>query len=148
MALEKHFGEESSHEASLIWEALYRRSCPGSATRDKQYEEYHGILLKHISEKKDYYAHLISVYHANIYDGFDLQNYINGIDNLHEFISEKDRKTSDRKTIISPKQYLQLVENRKDNFEKYGLAVDDEKMDDYLVNFDVNKLADMKLYPC
>ena len=147
LALEKHFGDNSSHEASLIWEALYRRSCPGSATRDKQYEEYHGILLKHISEKKDYYAHLISVYHANIYDGFDLQNYINGIDKLHEFISEKDRKMSDRKTIISPKQYLQLVENRKDNFEKYGLAVDDEKMDDYLVNFDVNKLADMKLYP-
>lgn len=147
LALEKHFGDESSHEASLIWDALYRRSCPGSATRDKQYEEYHGILLKHISEKKDYYAHLITVYHANIYDGFDLQNYINGIDKLHEFISEEDRKTSDRKTIISPKQYLQLVESRKDNFDEYGLVVDDEKMDDYLVSLDVNELADMKFYP-
>ena len=147
LALEKHFGDNSSHEASLIWDALYRRSCPGSATQDKQYKEYHGILLKHISEKKDYYAHLLTVYHVNIYDGFDLQNYINGIDKLHEFISEEDRKTSDRKTIISPKQYLQLVENRKDNFGEYGLAVDEEKMDDYLVNLDVNKLADMKLYP-
>lgn len=147
LALEKHFGEESSHDASLIWDALYRRSCPGSATQDKQYEEYHGILLKHISEKKEYYAHLLTVYHANIYDGFDLQNYINGIDKLHEFISEEDRKISDRKTIISPKQYLQLVESRKDNFEEYGLVVEDEKMDDYLVNLDVNKLADMKLYP-
>ena len=147
LALEKHFGDNSSHEASLIWDALYMRSNPGSATRDKQYEEYHGILLKHISEKKDYYAHLLTVYHANIYDGFDLQNYINGIDKLHEFISEEDRKTSDRKTIISPKQYLQLVESRKDNFEEYGLVVEDEKMDDYLVNLDVNKLADMKLYP-
>lgn len=147
LALEKHFGDNSSHEASLIWDALYMRSDPGSATRDKQYEEYHGILLKHISEKKDYYAHLLTVYHANIYDGFDLQNYINGIDKLHEFISEEDRKISDRKTIISPKQYLQLVESRKDNFEEYGLVVEDEKMDDYLVNLDVNKLADMKLYP-
>ena len=147
LALEKHFGDNSSHEASLIWDALYMRSNPGSATRDKQYEEYHCILLKHISEKKDYYAHLLTVYHANIYDGFDLQNYINGIDKLHEFISEEDRKISDRKTIISPKQYLQLVESRKDNFEEYGLVVEDEKMDDYLVNLDVNKLADMKLYP-
>lgn len=147
LALEKHFGDNSSHEASLIWDALYMRSNPGSATRDKQYEEYHGILLKHISEKKEYYAHLLTVYHANIYDGFDLQNYINGIDKLHEFISEEDRKISDRKTIISPKQYLQLVESRKDNFEEYGLVVEDEKMDDYLVNLDVNKLADMKLYP-
>lgn len=42
---------------------------------------------------------------------------------------------------------MQLVENRKDNFGEYGLAVDEEKMDDYLVNLDVNKLADMKLYP-
>lgn len=147
LALEKHFGDNSSHEASLIWDALYMRSNPGSATQDKQYEEYHGILLKHISEKKEYYAHLLTVYHANIYDGFDLQNYINGIDKLHEFISEEDRKISDRKTIISPKQYLQLVESRKDNFEEYGLVVEDEKMDDYLVNLDVNKLADMKLYP-
>ena len=147
LALEKHFGDNSSHEASLIWDALYMRSNPGSATRDKQYEEYHGILLKHISEKKEYYAHLLTVYHANIYDGFDLQNYINGIDKLHEFISEEDRKISDRKTIISPKQYLQLVESRKDNFEEYGLVVEDEKMDDYLVNLDVTKLADMKLYP-
>ena len=147
LALEKHFGDNSSHEASLIWDALYMRSKPGSATRDKQYEEYHRILLKHISEKKEYYAHLLTVYHANIYDGFDLQNYINGIDKLHEFISEEDRKISDRKTIISPKQYLQLVESRKDNFEEYGLVVEYEKMDDYLVNLDVNKLADMKLYP-
>ncbi len=147
LALEKHFGDNSSHEASLIWDALYMRSNPGSATRDKQYEEYHGILLKHISEKKEYYAHLLTVYHANIYDGFDLQNYINGIDKLHEFISEEDRKISDHKTIISPKQYLQLVESRKDNFEEYGLVVEDEKMDDYLVNLDVKKLADMKLYP-
>ena len=147
LALEKHFGDNSSHEASLIWDALYMRSNPGSATRDKQYEEYHHILLKHISEKKEYYAHLLTVYHANIYDGFDLQNYINGIDKLHEFISEEDRKTSDRKTIISPKQYLQLVDSRKDNFDEYGLVVDDEKMDDYLVSLDINELADMKFYP-
>lgn len=147
LALEKHFGDNSSHEASLIWDALYMRSNPGSATRDKQYEEYHGILLKHISEKKDYYAHLLTVYHANIKDGFDLLNYINGVDKLHEFISEEDRKTLDFNTVITPEQYLQLVESRKDNFEEYGLVVDDEKMDDYLVNLDVNKLADMKLYP-
>lgn len=147
LALEKHFGDENSHEASLIWDALYRRSCPGSATQDKQYEEYHCILLKHISEKKDYYAHLLNAYHANIYDGFDLPNYINGVDKLHEFISEEDRKTLNFNTIITPEQYLQLVESRKDNFEEYGLVVDDEKMDDYLVNLDVNELADMKLYP-
>ena len=147
LALEKHFGDNSSHEASLIWDALYMRSNPGSATRDKQYEEYHGILLKHISEKKEYYAHLLTVYHANIYDGFDLQNYINGIDKLHEFIPKEDRRIYDFKTIITPKQYLQLVESRKDNFEEYGLVVDEEKLDEYLVGLDLDKLSDMKLYP-
>lgn len=147
LALEKHFGDNSSHEASLIWDALYMRSNPGSATRDKQYEEYHGILLKHISEKKEYYAHLLTVYHANIYDGFDLQNYINGIDKLHEFIPEEDRRIYDFETIITPKQYLQLVESRKDNFEEYGLVVDEEKLDEYLVGLDLDKLSDMKLYP-
>lgn len=147
LALEKHFGDNSSHEASLIWDALYMRSNPGSATRDKQYEEYHGILLKHISEKKEYYAHLLTVYHANIYDGFDLQNYINGIDKLHEFIPEEDRRIYDFETIITPKQYLQLVESRKENFDEYGLVVDEEKLDEYLVGLDLDKLSDMKLYP-
>lgn len=147
LALEKHFGDNSSHEASLIWDALYMRSNPGSATRDKQYEEYHCILLKHISEKKEYYAHLLTVYHANIYDGFDLQNYINGIDKLHEFIPKEDRRIYDFETIITPKQYLQLVESRKDNFEEYGLVVDEEKLDEYLVGLDLDKLSDMKLYP-
>lgn len=147
LALEKHFGDESSHEASLIWDALYRRSCPGSATQDKQYEEYHGILLKHISEKKDYYAHLITVYHANISETFDLLNYIKGVDKLHEFIPEEDRRIYDFETIITPKQYLQLVENRKENFDEYGLVVDEEKLDEYLVGLDLDKLSDMKLYP-
>lgn len=147
LALEKHFGDNSSHEASLIWDALYMRSKPGSATRDKQYEEYHRILLKHISEKKEYYAHLLTVYHANIYDGFDLQNYINGIDKLHEFIPEEERRIYDFETIITPKQYLQLVENRKDNFDEYGLVVDDGSLDEYLANLDVDKLSNMKLYP-
>lgn len=147
LALEKHFGDNSSHEASLIWDALYMRSNPGSATRDKQYEEYHRILLKHISEKKEYYAHLLTVYHANIYDGFDLQNYINGVDKLHEFIPEEERRIYDFKTIITPKQYLQLVENRKDNFDEYGLVVDDGSLDEYLANLDVDKLSNMKLYP-
>ena len=147
LALEKHFGDNSSHEASLIWDALYMRSNPGSATRDKQFEEYHRILLKHISEKKEYYAHLLTVYHANIYDGFDLQNYINGVDKLHEFIPEEERRIYDFETIITPKQYLQLVENRKDNFDEYGLVVDDGSLDEYLANLDVDKLSNMKLYP-
>lgn len=147
LALEKHFGDNSSHEASLIWDALYMRSNPGSATRDKQYEEYHRILLKHISEKKEYYAHLLTVYHANIYDGFDLQNFINGVDKLHEFIPEEERRIYDFETIITPKQYLQLVENRKDNFDEYGLVVDDGSLDEYLANLDVDKLSNMKLYP-
>lgn len=147
LALEKHFGAESSHESSLIWDALYRRSCPGSATLDKQYKEYHGILLKHISEKNDYYMHLLTVYRVNISETFDLLNYINGIDNLHEFIPKEDRRIYDFETIITPKQYLQLVENRKENFEEYGLVVDEEKLDEYLVGLDLDKLSDMKFYP-
>lgn len=147
LALEKHFGDNHSHEASLIWDALYRRSNPGSATRDKKYEEYHYILLKHISDKNDYYRHLLTVYHANVSETFDLQNYINGVDKLHEIIPVEDRETSSFKTMVSPQQYLQLVESRKDNFDEYGLVVDDDRLDEYLVNLDADKLANMKLYP-
>lgn len=147
LALEQHFGDDHSHETSLIWDALYRRSEPGSATRDKKYEEYHYILLRHISDKKDYYRHLLTVYHANISETFDLQNYIDGVDKLHEFIPVEDRYTSAFKTTITPQQYLLLVESRKDDFDEYGLVIDDDSLDEHIVNLDVNKLADMKLYP-
>ena len=147
LALEKHFGDNHSHEASLIWDALYRRSNPGSETRDKKYEEYHYILLKHISDKNDYYRHLLTVYHANIYETFDLQNYIDGVDKLHEFIPVEDRYTSSFKTTVTPQQYLLLVESRKNDFDEYGLVIDDDSLDDYLANLDIDKLSNMKLYP-
>lgn len=147
LALEKHFGDNHSHEASLIWDALYRRSNPGSETRDKEYKEYHYILLKHISDKNDYYRHLLTVYHANISETFDLQNYIDGVDKLHEFIPVEDRYTSSFKTTVTPQLYLLLVESRKDDFGEYGLVIDDDRLDEYLVNLDADKLANMKLYP-
>ena len=147
LALEKHFGDNHSHEVSLIWDALYRKSNPGSATQDKEYKEYHYILLKHISDKNDYYRHLLTVYHANVSETFDLQNYIDGVDKLHEFIPVEERYTSSFKTTVTPQQYLQLVESRKDDFDEYGFVVDDDSLDEYLANLDVDKLSNMKLYP-
>lgn len=147
LALEKHFGSNNSAEAKQIWDALYMKSNPGSATQDVEYKEYHYVLLKHISDKINYYRHLLTVYHANISENSDLTKYINGVDKLHEVIPDDDQKTSDFNTTVTPQQYLQLVESRKDNFDEYGLVVNDENLDDYLANLDADKLANMKLYP-
>lgn len=147
LALEKHFGDNDTAEAKQIWDALYRRITIGSVTQDVEYKEYHYILLKHISDKINYYHHLLTAYHSTISETTDLNSYINGVDKLHELIPEQKRETHDFNTIVTPLQYLHLVENRKDSFTEYGLNVEDEKFDEYLVNLGLDELANMKLYP-
>lgn len=147
LALEKHFDGNDSVESKQIWDALYRRSSPGCATDDMEFKEYHYVLLKHISDKINFYHHLLTVYHVNLSDTSDILNYINGVDKLHEYIADKDRYTSYFATKINPKQFLQVVEYRKASFTEYGLVVDDGILDEYLENLNVDSLADMKLYP-
>lgn len=146
LALEKQFNDEVSKEVTHIWDTLYSMVLNGSIC-DTQYKEYHYVLLKHISERQSYYEQLVTGYHSNINDSFDLDNYINGIDKLHEIISENERCTARFKSNVSPVIYLQLVEKRQENFTEYGLVVEEDEFDDYLDSLSVDKLANESLYP-
>lgn len=146
LALEKHFENAATSETAKIWDALYNK-CLGTIGYDKQYKEYHYILLKHITDKQNYYKRLIDEYHANIDETFDLDNYINGVDKLHEIIPEKDRCTVRYKSHLTPELYLKLVETCQEEFTEYGFVVEDDKFDDYLCSLSIDKLADKSLYP-
>lgn len=146
LALEKHFEDVATSERAKIWDALYNK-CLGTIGYDKQYKEYHYILLKHITDKQNYYERLIDEYHANIDETFDLDNYINGVNKLHEIIPEKDRCTARYKSHLTPELYLKLVETCQEEFTEYGFVVEDDKFDDYLCSLSIDKLADKSLYP-
>lgn len=146
LALEEHFKDEDSPEVIQIWDTLYDKISSGLDTY-KQYKEYHHILLKHISDKQNYYEQLIAGYHTNIDETFDLNNYIHGVDKLHEIITENNRCTSRYNSELTPEQYLQLIEMCQEEFTEYGFVVEDDKFDDYLCSLDIDKLANKSLYP-
>lgn len=146
LALEEHFKNDDSPAVIQIWDTLYDKISKGLDSY-LQYKEYHYILLKHISDKQNYYEHLIAGYHTNIDETFDLNNYIHGVDKLHEIISENDRCTSVYKSVLTPELYLQLIEMCQEEFIEYGFAVEDDKFDDYLCSFSIDKLAGKSLYP-
>lgn len=147
LSLNKHFAEDKSEEASQIWEALYRKSNPGSALQDKYYHEYHNILLKKIKNKKDYYAHLLTVYHSNIGDKFDLKNYLDGIDALRNSLEDvEDVFMSKHSTEVNPEQFLQLVIAKKNKYSNYGLCVNEDKFDEFLEGLELNEIANKAFY--
>lgn len=147
MALDKHFGDDKSKEASQVWEALYRKSNPGSAVQDRYYHGYHSILLQKIEDKTNYYQHLLCVYHANITEDLDLTNYLEGIDELRESLGDiKDTYMAEYNTEVSPELYLQLLIERKCEHSEYGLSVDVEKFDEYVAGLDLNDIANKSFY--
>lgn len=146
-ALCKHFGADSSEKHSQVWEALYRKSIPGSAVQDKIYHGYHNILMQNIKDKEGYYNHLVTVYHANIGDDLDLINYIEGIDALRETIGEMaDDYVLKQNTEVSPELFLKLLVEREAGYSEYGLVVPQNSFDDYLASLELSKIADTSFY--
>lgn len=147
-ALNKHFGTDTSEKTSQVWEALYRKSNPGSAVQDKIYHEYHNILMQHIKDKVGYFRHLVTVYHANIGDSFDLVNYIKGIDELRETIGDmEDDFVLRQSTEVSPELFLKLLVERDLDYSAYGLVVSQNSFDDYLASLELSKIAGTSFYP-
>ncbi|MBQ0075248.1 MAG: hypothetical protein KBT34_13785 [Prevotella sp.] len=147
MALDKHFGDDKSKEASQVWEALYRKSNPGSAVQDKYYHGYHSILLQKIEDKANYYQHLLRVYHANITEDLDLTNYLDGIDKLRESLGDiKDIYMAEYNTEVTPELYLQLLIERGREHSVYGLSVDVEKFDEYVAGIDLDEISNKSFY--
>lgn len=146
-ALNKHFGTETSERHSQVWEALYKKSNLGSAVQDKIYHEYHNILMQNIMDKEGYYKHLVTVYHANIGEGFDLNNYLEGIDALRESIGEmEDDYVLKQNTEISPEPFLKLLVERESDYLEYGLNVNHASFDEYLDGLELGEIADTSFY--
>lgn len=147
LALNRHFGEEESNESHQVWEALYRKSTPGTAVNDKYYHEYHSILLSNINEKEELYRHLITVYHNNVDDGFELTDYLKGIDELRNQLGDvEDDYLISKEKVVSAEMFLQLVLEKDFDYSIYGFAVNDDEFDEYLVGLVQNELANKSFY--
>ena len=133
LALDKHFGDNTSVESSHVWEALYRKSNQSNVAQDKYYHEYHNILMRNIRNKEEYYRHLVTDYLGNIESDWDLTNYLDGVDTLHETIGDmEDDFLLAQKKEVSPEVFMQLILEREDVYSEYGLVVKQGTYDEYL----------------
>lgn len=147
LALDKHFEDDTSVESSHVWEALYRKSNQSNAVQDKYYHGYHNILMKNIRNKKEYYRHLITAYLGNIESDWNLTNYLDGVDALRKTIQDmEDDFLLEQKKEVSPEIFIKLVLEKEEDYPKYGLVVNEDVFDDYLVGLDLDNLVNKSFY--
>ncbi|MCD8290790.1 MAG: KAP family NTPase [Prevotella sp.] len=146
-ALDASLKDDQSSAALNIWEALFRKMQEGRS-KVTEYKEFHSVLMSHMQDKSDYYKYLLTLYHNNIKDDFDVENYINGVDSLQEILcDDNDENISQFHTEIEPRDYFSLIRQRRERFTKYGLVVDANKFDDYISNLSDKTIGSEKIYP-
>ena len=147
MALQSLFGEETNSNIKNFWECLYQKDK--SQHREiKQYASYHKVLLSHISDKSSYVKDLIDGYHDAFTNETDVKAYIAGIDELakvkeidiHAILEEIEKE-------ISPKQFVELVEEEKFDYDQYGLTCENETLDNYLSNLSIDEWNNLTIIP-
>ena len=133
--LDDVFGGDESERVHHLWECLYRlfkKNCKEKTV----YQDFHKLMLSHIDEDIELRDRLLADYASFVTsDKFVLEDYCNGIDSI---ASAKEIETYEElqecKMECSPFIFVNLVELKKDNWDKYGLIVGDDVLDDYLVS--------------
>lgn len=147
MALQVLFGEETNSNIKNFWECLYQKDK--SQHREiKQYTPYHKVLLAHISDKSTYAKDLIDGYHNAFNNETDVKAYITGIDELAK-VKDFDIYTilEEIEKDISPKQFIELVDEEKFNYDQYGLTCENKTLDHYLSNLSLDEWNNLTIIP-
>lgn len=150
MTLEEVFGTEENPNLNETWKDLYHKEKANISNKiSSPYVEYHKILLSHIEEKKNYFEILAHSYCKNLgEDGFGIKEYIKAIDN---FIGIKEFDPYgfllDHSEDVEAERFVELVEQTRENYKRYGLFADDDQLDDFLSKYEDEQLKDFDIYP-
>lgn len=147
LALESLFNGESNTVINNFWNCLYQKD---KTTRNEitQYLPYHKILLTHIADKFGYYKDLIYGYHKSLNVKTDIYKYAEGIDELAsiEGFDIYSRLIKVKKEIL-PNQFISIVEEKKNNYKRYGLTCSDNVLSKHLAEQDIQDWESLKALP-
>lgn len=148
----------SDNEKDTLWATLYKKQSKSPLS--KKYDESQRILLKHIKQecKKEYVAKLLSGYQSNNTkstangDGNDstwnTKEYIHAID---EILAEEPDITKEylknSNIIVAPEYFIELVQEKKENYAIYGLKCERNALCKYLEELDTDKLSNINIVP-
>ncbi|MBC7653062.1 MAG: hypothetical protein H7098_01150 [Oligoflexus sp.] len=155
LALDKLDAESNINEIEIqsIWDNIYYKQIKNSQTQFT-YNDSQKLFLKHISidKSKTYLNKILKELRLN--EEFEAIEFSNIVDGLNKFL-EGEKIDIDLNEIIEglkPKSVpaeslMNLIALKEDNFYNYKLESDNNDVNSYLINLDVEKLRNIKFLP-
>lgn len=139
--LDSIFGKDEDNKIHHLWECLYKL-FRNKNVETTTYQDFHKLLLIHVDDAVELRDKLLDGYLSHVdSEDFDIEHYCYGIDSIAE-VSELDTYEilQERGALCSPKLFIELVEKKKDNWNRYGLIVEEDDLDCYLVSLKDSEL--------
>lgn len=147
-ALDALFNADSlNSNINRTWSSLYNKFV-NQWTGISQYEDYHSVLLSHISQKNEMVKLLIKSYFMHLDSSANVKGYTNGIDelekvegaNVYQYLRNVHKE-------ITPEKFVEFVTDKQENFCNYGLMCKADELDSYLHALELDKYKDMSVIP-
>lgn len=124
------------------WDLLYKKALDAGINNILKLEDWQIALLQHILDNQ-YLSKLLEK-NVDIINNTDIHKYIDLVDDLIKYLDEErvlnnlvERKTDEYR-------YIKLMEYKGEDYEKYKLSTDYNKLDKYLSELDVNEILKLK----
>lgn len=147
-ALDALFNTDSlNSNINRTWSSLYNKFV-NQWTGINQYEDYHSVLLSHISQKNGMVKLLINSYFMHLDSSANVKGYTNGIDelekvegaNVYQYLRNVHKE-------ITPEKFVEFVTDKQENFCNYGLMCNADELDSYLHTLELDKYKDLSVIP-
>lgn len=128
-----------------IWDDLYQK-CKEKNVDWSAIKEFHVSLYKHLYDE-DLAERLVTGYLSVEDENWDVELYVDTINQLREENDVIDRQLEKHKRKVSPKLFIELLAHTKDKYEKYGVMYDKTEVDDYLAALERNEAIAINVIP-
>lgn len=143
LALGKVLVAEDAGEQG-IWDALYWKVMQ-EMWLSARYEDYHQVLLSHVSDKEQLFVHMVELYQQGLREkAVTIEKYIDGIDELKKVLkSEGDKFLEETKFNITPQDFIQVLAKKNTKINCYAIDVDETELNEYLMELKEDGIAQL-----
>jgi len=128
-----------------IWDDLYQK-CKEKNVDWSVIKEFHVLLYKHLYDE-NLAERLVTGYLSVEDENWDVELYVDTINQLREENDFIDRQLEKHKRKVSPKLFIDLLAHTKDKYEKYGVLFDKTEVDNYLAGLELKDAIAVNVIP-
>ena len=140
-------GDSLNSNINRTWSSLYNKFV-NQWTGISQYEDYHSVLLSHISQKNEMVRLLVDSYFKQLDSSANVKEYTHGIDELAKIDGANVYQYLNRvHKVIMPEKFVEFVTDKEESYHNYGLICDASELDSYLNGLELDKYKDLSIVP-